>query len=140
MPNHHPAQVVVPFVQPTAAVQVEAPVSVSGVSSNSAATARTEGIAEVVEAVCHAIEVTSGEIHGGEGTVRIQLKPDVLDGAEVTLTARNQTLTVAFQAVTTEAQALLERNLSQLEQHLAGRIHNYQIAVSVRRTKDNERV
>ena len=105
-----------------------------------AATARTQVLVDVVESVCDAIMVSPGILRG-QGEIRIQLKPDVLDGTEIRLEAKGRTMSVMFQPATSEAQQILEQNIGQFEQHLAGRIHNYQIAVSIRKgTKDNERV
>ena len=97
-------------------------------------------LVDVVESVCDAIMVSPGILRG-QGEIRIQLKPDVLDGTEIHLEAKGRTMSVMFQPATSEAQQILEQNIGQFEQHLAGRIHNYQIAVSIRKgTKDNERV
>ncbi len=97
-------------------------------------------LVEVVESVCDAIMVSPGVLRG-EGEIRIRLKPEVLDGTEIRLEAKGRTISVMFQPVTSEAQQILEQNIGQFEQHLAGRIHNYQIAVSIRKgIKDNERV
>ena len=103
-----------------------------------AASARTQNLVEVAEQVCDAILVSPGLVKG-EGEIRLQLKADVLDGTEIRIEAKSSALAVSFQPVTSEAQYLLERHISQFEQHLAGRIHNYQISVSVRRSKQNER-
>ncbi|MCQ2404012.1 MAG: hypothetical protein MJ202_09840, partial [Lentisphaeria bacterium] len=103
-----------------------------------AASARTQNLVEVAEQVCDAILVSPGLVKG-EGEIRLQLKTDVLDGTEIRIEVKSSALAVSFQPVTSEAQYLLERHVSQFEQHLAGRIHNYQISVSVRRSKQNER-
>ena len=122
--------------QPVALAVVEAPVAapvatqVSSVSTVDAASARTQVLVDAVEAVCDAILVTPGLLRG-EGEMRIQLKADVLSGSAIHLEAKGQTLTVAFIPATPEVAALIERNLSQFEQHLAGRIHNFQIAAKV---------
>ena len=96
-------------------------------------------IVETVEAVCDAILVSPGILRG-EGEIRIQLKPQVLDGTEIRLEVKGHALTVAFNPATSEAQQILEQNLPMFEQHLAGRIHNYQIAVSLKKEKNNERI
>ena len=123
--------------------QVFAESSMQGVfaiaNESAAATARTNSLVEVVDAVCDQLMVTPGVLRG-EGTVRIQLKPDVLDGAEISLEAKGRNLNIVFFNVTYDAQQVLERNMAQLEQHLAGRIHNYQIAVAVKKGKENERI
>ena len=122
-----------PFVaQP---LQSVAPVA----NDSSAATARTKALVDVVDAVCDKLMVSPGVLRG-EGMVQIQLKPDVLDGAAISIEAKGRDLTIMFYDLTYNAQQILERNMHQFEQHLAGRIHNYQISVSVKKGKDDERV
>jgi hypothetical protein len=101
------------------------------------ASARTLELVAVVEEICDAI-VVSPNLLRGEGEMRLKLKAGVLDGAEIQLTTRGNTLTVVFQTTTPDAHQLLERNLGQLEQHLAGHLHRYRIAVSVKRGKKDE--
>ena len=108
-------------------------------NDSSAATARTNALVDVVDAVCDKLLVSPGILRG-EGMVQIQLKPDVLDGAGISIEAKGRELTIMFFNVTYNAQQILERNMPQFEQHLAGRIHNYQISVAVKKGKDNERV
>ena len=133
-------QVVIPQqIQPNSA-PTAVPQGVTSVSDvNVAATARTQNLVEMVDKVCASIQASFSEIRG-QGEVRIQLKPDMLDGTVVHLVASGKTMTVTFQPATSEAQRVLENNITQFEQHLAGSIHNYQIAVSVRKGKVNERV
>ena len=119
-----PAQV----EMPVAPAVVERPAAVVTVD---AASARTQILVDAVEAVCDAILVSPGLVRG-EGTMIIQLKADVLSGTEIQLQARGQSLSVAFIPTTAEVAVLIERNLAQFEQHLAGRIHNFQIAAKIR--------
>ena len=100
---------------------------------------RTQVVLDVVESVCDVLMVSPGLLRG-EGTIRLQLKNEVLDGSEITLEAKGRTLSISFQPATMEAQQILERNVTQLEQHLAGRIYNYQIAVAIKKGKHNERI
>ena len=95
-----------------------------------AATARTQVLVDAVEAVCDAILVTPGLLRG-QGEMIIRLKPDVLAGTEIRLEAKGSTLTVEFTPATPEVATAIERNITQFEQHLAGRIHTYQIAARV---------
>ncbi|MBR6373941.1 MAG: flagellar hook-length control protein FliK [Victivallales bacterium] len=127
-------------IQPNSA-PAAAPQGVTSVSNdmNVAATARTQNLVEMVDKVCATIHASFSEIRG-QGEVRIQLKPDMLDGTVVHLVASGKTMTVTFQPATSEAQRVLESNITQFEQHLAGSIHNYQIAVTVKKGKNNERV
>ena len=114
-------------VDSAAVQQVVADVKVGAVD---AAAARTQVLVDAVEAVCDAIQVKPGVVEG-QGEVRIQLKPEVLSGTEVCIEAKGSTLTVAFNPTTQDAAAILMQNITQFEQHLAGRIHNYQIAARV---------
>ena len=105
------------------------------VAAASAATARTEAIREtveqVVEAVAGQIVVTPALTHG-EGNVRITLKPTVLDGSEISLTAQDGTLTVAIVPTTSEAERLAAAALPRLETALAEHVPAFRhVAVEV---------
>mgnify|MGYP003300865091 CR=1 FL=1 len=97
---------------------------------DSAESVRSVFLAAAVEEVCEAIQVAPG-VQPGQGEVRIQLKADVLSGTEVFLEAKGTTITVAFNPATADVAEVLARNITQFQQHLAGRIHNYQIAARV---------
>ena len=97
---------------------------------DSAESVRSAFLATAVEEVCEAIQVAPG-VQPGQGEVRIQLKADVLSGTEVFLEAKGTTITVAFNPATADVAEILSRNITQFQQHLAGRIHNYQIAARV---------
>ena len=134
-----PALVGQAVVKTSAEVSPLQPGATLGVEANNHAEAsvRTLELIAVVEEICDAI-VVSPKLLRGEGEMRIQLKAGVLDGSEIQLTTRGNTLSVVFQTTTPDAQQLLERNLGQLEQHLAGHLHRYRIAVSVKRGKKDE--
>lgn len=101
---------------------------------DSAESVRSAFLATAVEEVCEAIQVAPG-VQPGQGEVRIQLKADVLSGTEVFLEAKGTTITVAFNPATADVAEILARNITQFQQHLAGRIHNYQIAARVKELK-----
>ena len=101
---------------------------------DSAESVRSAFLATAVEEVCEAIQVAPG-VQPGQGEVRIQLKADVLSGTEVFLEAKGTTITVAFNPATADVAEILSRNITQFQQHLAGRIHNYQIAAKVKGLK-----
>ena len=103
-------------------------------SVESAAAARSQMLVAAVDEVCEAIQVSPG-VQPGQGEVRIQLKADVLSGTEVFLEAKGTTITVAFNPATADVAEILSRNITQFEQHLAGRVHNYQISARVKRLK-----
>ena len=94
-------------------------------------------LVEAARAVADTLLVTPGLLRG-EGEVRIQLRPDVLDGTEIRIAVAGRQLTVAFTPPTPELAALIEQNRSQLTAHLADRIHSFQIAVDVRRRARSE--
>ena len=98
---------------------------------DSAESVRSAFLASAVEEVCEAIQVAPG-VQPGQGEVRIQLKADVLSGTEVFLEAKGTTITVAFNPATADVAEILSRNITQFQQHLAGRIHNYQIAAKIK--------
>ena len=98
---------------------------------DSAESVRSAFLATAVEEVCEAIQVAPG-VQPGQGEVRIQLKADVLSGTEVFLEAKGTTITVAFNPATADVAEILSRNITQFQQHLAGRIHNYQIAAKIK--------
>jgi flagellar hook-length control protein FliK len=111
-----PVQVAAPE---TLGVSVQAAPEVAAVS---AASARTEAIVDtvnqIVEAVVGQIVVTPSLVHG-EGEVRITLKPTVLDGSDITLTAKDGTLTVAVTPATPAAEQAAAAALPRLEVALA---------------------
>ena len=110
------------------------------VASASAATARTETIVETVEKVVEAVVgqmvVTPG-IAQGDGNVRITLKPTVLDGSEISLTAKDGTLSVAIVPATPEAARLAASALPRLEAALAEHVPAFRhVAVTIVQRKE----
>lgn len=116
------------------AVQQQVSDTLKVTSVESAAAVRSQMLVAAVDEVCEAIQVSPG-VQPGQGEVRIQLKADVLSGAEVFLEAKGTTITVAFNPATADVAEILSRNITQFEQHLAGRVHNYQISARVKRLK-----
>ncbi len=129
--------------------QVAAPVGAhvadpAGVQAVDAVSARTVEVAERVtkamsasevliqaaEAVADTILVSPGLLRG-EGEIRVQLRPDVLDGTEIRIGVSGRQLDVAFMPSTADMSALIEQCRPQLEQHLAARIHRFSVSVSV---------
>ena len=104
-------------------LQGVAPVAESdGGLSVSAVSARTEAIVdavnEIVDAVVGQITITPSLVRG-EGEVRMTLKPTVLDGSDITLTAKDGTLTVAVTPATPSAEQAMAAALPRLEIALA---------------------
>ena len=114
------------------------------VAAASAATARTEVLVEtvekIVEAVAAQIVVTPALTHG-EGNVRITLKPTVLDGSEISLTAKDGALTVAIVPTTPEAERLAAAALPRLETALAEHVPAFShvsVAIGQKKGRSNE--
>ena len=124
---------------PTAAVAPSDALSVQAVNARAAEmvdrVAATQSAADVLvaaaEAVADAILVSPGLLRG-EGEIRVQLKPDVLEGTEVRIAVAGRQMAVEFMPVVTEVAALIERCRPQLEQQLAARVHAFSIGVSVK--------
>ncbi len=124
--------------------QVVVPASDMGVAEVAVVAARTvenvdrvqrvmsasEVLVETARVVADTILVTPGLLRG-QGEVRIQLRPDVLDGTEVRIVAAGRHLEVEFIPTVQNAAAMIEQCRPQLEQHLAERIHAFAIAVRV---------
>ena len=112
--------------------------------SVAAATARTEAIVEtvnkMVEAVVGQISVTPSLVKG-EGEVHMTLKPTVLDGSDITLTAKDGTLTVAITPATPEAAQSAASALPRLEAALAEHVaafHHVSVALVAKKGKTDE--
>ncbi|MBP5544086.1 MAG: hypothetical protein ILM98_08420, partial [Kiritimatiellae bacterium] len=120
-----------------------APLREDGISV-AAATARTEVIVEtvnkMVEAVVGQISVTPSLVKG-EGEVHMTLKPTVLDGSDITLTAKDGTLTIAITPATPEAvqsaAAALPRLEAALAEHVAA-FHHVSVALVAKKGKTDE--
>ena len=132
-----PVAVTPPVAEPAVPVAPE-------VAAASAASARTEAIREtveqIVEAVAGQIIVTPALTHG-EGNVRITLKPTVLDGSEISLTAKDGALTVAIVPTTPEAERLASAALPRLETALAEHVSAFRhvaVAVATKKGKSDE--
>ena len=142
-PSALPVSFVVPEVSAPAAAPTAAPVTaveaVVAAFTPSAARAvePVQVLVEAARAVADTLLVTPGLLRG-EGEIRIQLRPDVLDGTEIHIVVAGRQLTVAFTPPTPDLVALIEQSRPQLTAHLAERIHSFQIAVDVRRRVRSE--
>ena len=81
-------------------------------------TRMVETVNQIVEAVAAEIAV-SPTLASGNGDIRITLKPTVLDGSEIRLTAQSGELTVSIAPATPAAAALAAAALPRLETALA---------------------
>ena len=142
-PSALPVSFAVPEVSAPAAAPTAAPVTaveaVVAAFTPSAARAvePAQVLVEAARAVADTLLVTPGLLRG-EGEIRIQLRPDVLDGTEIHIVVAGRQLTVAFTPPTPDLVVLIEQSRPQLTAHLAERIHSFQIAVDVRRRVRSE--
>ena len=91
-------------------------------------------MAETVEAV----RSIPPEHPAGFGEIRIKLRADVLQGTEISMSMTDAGLKTVFIPPTPEIAQLIERNLPQLETHLAERIHSFKVSVSIKKGKTHE--
>ena len=142
-PSALPVSFAVPEVSAPAAAPTAAPVTAveAVVAAFTPSVARAvepaQVLVEAARAVADTLLVTPGLLRG-EGEIRIQLRPDVLDGTEIHIVVAGRQLTVAFTPPTPDLVALIEQSRPQLTAHLAERIHSFQIAVDVRRRVRSE--
>ena len=142
-PSALPVSFAVPEVSAPAAAPTAAPVTAveAVVAAFTPSAARSvepaQVLVEAARAVADTLLVTPGLLRG-EGEIRIQLRPDVLDGTEIHIAVAGRQLTVAFTPPTPDLVALIEQSRPQLTAHLAERIHAFQIAVDVRRRVRSE--
>ena len=142
-PSALPVSFAVPDVSAPAAAPTAAPVTAveavvaAFTPSVTRAVEPAQVLVEAARAVADTLLVTPGLLRG-EGEIRIQLRPDVLDGTEIHIVVAGRQLTVAFTPPTPDLVALIEQSRPQLTAHLAERIHAFQIAVDVRRRVRSE--
>ena len=77
-----------------------------------------------------AISVTPSLVKG-EGEITIRLKPTVLDGSEIRIEAKGQTLTVSLNPASAEIQRLAEQSQASFASALAERIPSFQVSVFI---------
>ena len=131
-------EVSAPAAAPTAAPVTAVEAVVAAFTPSAArAVEPAQVLVEAARAVADTLLVTPGLLRG-EGEIRIQLRPDVLDGTEIHIAVAGRQLTVAFTPPTPDLVALIEQSRPQLTAHLAERIHSFQIAVDVRRRVRSE--
>ncbi|MBO4288250.1 MAG: flagellar hook-length control protein FliK [Kiritimatiellae bacterium] len=75
-----------------------------------------------------------------DGEIRIQLRPDVLEGTAIRLVSSGETLNVQFDASGEKIAALLERNAPQLVERLSYVLHSRRVVVDVRRRTKGDSV
>ena len=126
------------------AVEGIAQQSAQEVAAVSAVTARTEVLVEtvnqVVEAVVEQIVVTPALVQG-EGEVRMTLKPTVLDGSDILLSAKDGTLAVVVAPATVAAEQAMAAALPRLEMALAQHapaFRHVEVALAAKKGKVDE--
>jgi hypothetical protein len=93
-----------------------------------AATARTQELVDAASVVADTILVTPSLVHG-EGEITIHLRPTVLDGSEIRIEAKGESLTVSLTPATDEVQQLAENSQAHFAAELSERIPSFQIAI-----------
>ena len=93
----------------------------------------TQVLIEAASAVADTIVVSPGLLRGS-GEIQVQLRPDVLEGTVIHIsTTAPGALTVQFTPTTENMAALLEKSAPQLVAYLSEHVHNFQVAVNVKR-------
>ena len=104
---------------------------------------RTVSIVETVNAVSEAVVAeiaATPAIVRGEGEVRIKLRPSVLGGSEILLSARDGALSVEITPATPEAARMAAAALPRLEEALAAHAHSFnRVAVSLASQKERNK-
>ena len=132
-----PVAVALPTDAPAAPVSPE-------VEAVSAAAARTMAVADTVDKIVDAIVgqiVVTPALTRGDGNVRIVLKPTVLDGSEISMTAKGGTLSVSIVPTTQEAERLASVALPRLETALAEHVSAFRhvsVAIVQKKGKSDE--
>ena len=116
---------------PTVYAQETTPVAgvAAKVSADTPQTASSVVI-EAASAVADTLLVSPNLMHGG-GEIRVQLKPDVLDGAQICIKVTGKSMQVEFASVTDDIARLMTEAQPQLIQRLAEKMPTYEVAVTV---------
>ena len=112
-----------------------APVAEPGIDGRTefaqlAATARSHELVEAAAEVADTILVTPSLVRG-DGEVKIRLKPTVLEGSEIRLEAKGNSITVEVSPATPDIARVVERSQAQFAQQLSERLPSFQFAVSI---------
>ena len=134
--------VVVDVVNAGAAANLQSLDVSQSVEAASAARSASAAMAvdEIVKAVSAQIEVVPSLVKG-EGEVVIHLKPTILDGSEMKLSAKDGVLSLEMTPATPEAAQVIVRNVPQLERALAEHIpafHGFSVAVKKGKFDENK--
>lgn len=125
--------VVPPAVEHVVVVsEKESAAGVGGVSSvgSDRTVSASQIVLEAAQAVADTLLVSPGLLRG-EGEMRVQLKPDVLDGSVVNITVTGRRIAVAFEPTTEASSVLLTEHVHELESHLQATAVGYETVVSV---------
>ncbi len=123
-------------VSPASVPAFDGVVSVSeGISGAGMTSAQIE---ELVEAVAAQIRVERS-LQAGEGTVTIQLKPAVLEGSQISLSAKNGSLSVEIAPTTASVAERIQGAVPRLEAALAGHVAEFHsFSVILRKGRKDE--
>ena len=120
-----------PAVTPAAHAPESAPV-VGVAAKISAEASRTASsiVIEAASAVADTLLVTPSLMRG-DGEIRVQLKPDVLDGAQICIKVVGRSMQVEFASVTDDIARLMAEAQPQLIQRLEEKMPTFEVAVTV---------
>ena len=95
-------------------------------------------IEELVETVAAQIRVERS-LQAGEGTVTIQLKPAVLEGSQISLSAKDGSLSVEIAPATVSVAERIQGAVPRLEAALAGHVAEFHsFSVVLRKGRKDE--
>jgi len=117
-------------VVPVREVAVDAVAAVSAVGSVDVSAM----FLAAAEEVAAAVTVSPALMRGEAGEIRVQLRPDVLEGAEVVVAVDGKKMDVTFVPAVTHVADTVAANQSLVQQQLAARISGFEISVAVAQT------
>ena len=122
---------VVSAVVPTVNTQEAAPVG--GVAEKVSAEVPRTASSIVLEAALAVADtlLVSPHLMRGDGEIRVQLKPDVLDGAQICIKVMGKSMQVEFASVTDDIARLMTEAQPQLIRRLAEKMPTYEVAVTI---------
>jgi len=121
---------VMPTVDGTMAVSETTDDAVAAVSRVEAADLSTVFLA-AADAVAAAVTVSPTLMRGEAGEIRVQLRPDVLEGSEVVVAVDGRKMDVTFVPTVTHVADTLAYNQTLMQNQLAARISGFEISVGV---------
>jgi hypothetical protein len=94
-------------------------------------TPESAAVSRLVETVVETMAVTPSFSSSGEGELRIQLKPDILDGSSIKIEVKDGELKVVVNPASRVAEEIILKSLDAFQQQLAERVTAWRINVGV---------